>query len=419
MANPTESDALVARFRQPDLGRVVVRLVARLRRGKPLQGRLGISAPNESERRAIAGLCGCSLGSSQAIAVDLDALSILATRDGRFASLDEFVEIVHGRPIASEIADRQKRRLAWSELWQHACQRAHGAPHLERWLENARTRSWIRKLAAGDLQQSQTLLESMFKVIEHLPASPPLLLAQLAAEICGDSHALDRDTSLGRLTMRALAARANRPRPRAASEIRALWASAGVVLDELSSTVLVLNLRASAETPLGDVLNRLQIAGEPGRLTFRQLLGQSPCEFLIDNREVYVCENPAVVAAAANRWGADCRPLVCVEGQPNLAADRLLHLFVMQGISLRYHGDFDWGGIRIAARLWHRFRFIPWRFTCDDYLRSPVGRTLTGRPANAPWDQGLTSAMQLAGTAVHEEAVVGELVTDLCRRPKP
>jgi hypothetical protein len=60
----------------------------------------------------------------------------------------------------------------------------------------------------------------MFKVIEHLPASSPLLLAQLAAEICGDSHALDRDPSLGRLTMRALAARANRPRPRAAGEIR-------------------------------------------------------------------------------------------------------------------------------------------------------------------------------------------------------
>ena len=186
-----------------------------------------------------------------------------------------------------------------------------------------------------------------------------------------------------------------------------LWAA--IVLDEPPATVLAQPARA-AGTPLRCAIARRRRT----RLTFRQLLGDSPCTYCVaECPEVFVCENPAVLAAAANRWGAVSRPLVCVEGQPNLAADRLLHMLVDRGIALRYHGDFDWGGIRIAARLWEKFGFTPWRFNCDDYLLAPLGRSLSGKPVVAPWDEQLAPAMLRAGTVVHEEAVMDALLSDL------
>ncbi len=294
------------------------------------------------------------------------------------------------------------------------CARFCGGPDFDRWFAEPRIKTWIRRLARNDLEQCRLLLTRLLEVLERIPLKVPMSLTQLAAETCGDSHALDRDSSLGRLIARALAALQSQSPARSAAEIRTLWANVGVVLDELSATVLVLNLSALPGSALGDMLYALRQAGEPARLTFRQLRGNAPCDFDVAGAsEVFVCENPAVVAAAADRWGADSRPLICVEGQPNLAAERLLQMLVERGVSLRYHGDFDWGGIRIAAHLWKRFRFTPWRFTCDDYVQAPPGRTLSGQPIATPWDDRLGLAMQAAAVIVHEEALLEQLLADL------
>jgi uncharacterized protein (TIGR02679 family) len=73
-------------------------------------------------------------------------------------------------------------------------------------------------------------------------------------------------------------------------------------------------------------------AAEPYRLTTRQLLREPPR--LASSATVYVCENPTVVAAAANRLGAACAPLVCLEGQPRTAARVLLGLLAGAGARL-------------------------------------------------------------------------------------
>jgi uncharacterized protein (TIGR02679 family) len=155
-------------------------------------------------------------------------------------------------------------------------------------------------------------------------------------------------------------------------------------------------------------------AGEPVRLTLRQLAGW---DFAIPLLRVRVCENPVVVAAAADRWGADCPPLVCLGGFPNHAVLTLLSRLAHQGAELLYHGDFDWDGLKIANRLLETVPFRPWRFTAADYraaLRTQ-GETakLRARPVDAAWDPRLAPAMAEAGVAVEEEAVLGELLADL------
>ena len=45
----------------------------------------------------------------------------------------------------------------------------------------------------------------------------------------------------------------------------------------------------------------------------------------------------------------------------------LLRMLAEAGCELRYHGDFDWGGIRIGNVIFGRLRARPWRFDTADY----------------------------------------------------
>ena len=65
---------------------------------------------------------------------------------------------------------------------------------------------------------------------------------------------------------------------------------------------------------------------------------------------VLVCENPAVLEAAAQSCGGSVA-VVCTSGMPSLVAMDLLRRLAGAGALLRYHGDFDWPGIAIANRL--------------------------------------------------------------------
>ncbi|MCZ7416349.1 DUF2399 domain-containing protein [Streptomyces sp. WMMC897] len=88
---------------------------------------------------------------------------------------------------------------------------------------------------------------------------------------------------------------------------------------------------------------------------------------------------------------------------------------------MRYHGDFDWGGLRIAGALRRRVPWEPWRYTASDY-RAVVGAgvglvrgwsRLSGPAAESPWDEGLAVALAEHGVRVEEEAVLPDLLSDL------
>ncbi|WP_332328090.1 DUF2399 domain-containing protein [Streptomyces sp. WMMC897] len=99
----------------------------------------------------------------------------------------------------------------------------------------------------------------------------------------------------------------------------------------------------------------------------------------------------------------------------------LLRRLVAGGATLRYHGDFDWGGLRIAGALRRRVPWEPWRYTASDY-RAVVGAgvglvrgwsRLSGPAAESPWDEGLAVALAEHGVRVEEEAVLPDLLSDL------
>ena len=257
----------------------------------------------------------------------------------------------------------------------------------------------LRVLCQRDHAVGERLVAELARVLAELG---DVWVGELAARALGDSHALDRETLLFRLMARLVAL------PDAHAQ--EVWAAYGVALDSVSSSVLVLNVHFSGESVAGG-LNAFSDAGEPCRVLLRHLRRVAPETGPV----VYVCENPAVLEAAAERVGVACPPVICTEGQPSLACQRVLRALSDAGARVRYHGDFDWGGVRIANVV---RRLVPameaWRFGSEAYeALSEGGLALKGTPVEAGWDGTLSASMMRRGLAFHEEQVLADLIMDL------
>ena len=196
-----------------------------------------------------------------------------------------------------------------------------------------------------------------------------------------------------------------------AERARDTWAKAGVLVNQLARPALYLNLPVRSANGNGGR------AGEPSYLSLRSLL-RSPPPWDVAGRRVFVCENPNLVAIAADRWGHDCAPMVCIDGMPGAAQRTLLAQLALAEARLCYHGDFDWPGLRIGNHVMREHNAVPWRFNAADYLAAV--RTATGLAqrldegtVEACWDDGLAAAMRDQGIAVAEEAVAAALLADL------
>ncbi|WP_327066921.1 TIGR02679 family protein [Kitasatospora sp. NBC_01302] len=405
----------------PETAWLVERVRERLAAGRPLDTAVVLAAASVEQRRAVELLLGRRLRAGRSLSVplaDVDRVlrESLACPDGLAAA----VVLLTG-----PVADRRAEALASAEAWRAAfvpLDAACDRPDLAPWRARVESTGLLKRIAAGDPSVAGRLADQAARVLaeltaDELSAGPgaALTLPVLAARCLGDAHALDEGRPLASLVWSAVKALAGLSDEEAggAEGRRAGWAAVGVATDELSSRVLTLGLPGSTHGTTGRILAAAREGGEPCVLTLRQLaagVGAVP-------ESVRVCENPAVVAAAAASLGADCPPLVCVEGNVSLAARTLLGRLAERGSRLAYHGDFDWGGVRIAAGLLRLPGAVPWRYDHAAYLAAVergLGAPLTtGTPAPTLWDPALREAIEAHGVRVEEELVLGELLADL------
>jgi len=394
-----------------ELAWLVQRARRRLSRGSG-GGSVTLPQATPAQRDAVERLLGRRAARGGSLTVRLEDLESLLRDAGICDSLTEAVESLTG-PLVDARAQRQEKDATWAGVF------GAGDPGRSRpWLEDLRATGVLRRLSRNDPVIASGLLRQALEIERRLPARG-LPLAELAAAVTGDSHALDPGTPLGTIGVRIAAAKGSADAWASAEAWRDAWASAGVLCDELSAPVLTLNLRGDGRTLTDRALCLHAAAGEPYRVTTRQLLREPPM-FAVATAatSVYVCENPTVVAAAACRLGATGAPLICIEGQPRTAARVLLGLLTVAGFRLVYHGDFDWAGVQIANVVMRRHGAVPWRFSSADYRTARGGRPLHGDPVAAAWDRDLQPAMLEMGRAVHEEEVLDVLLGDLAGIPR-
>jgi uncharacterized protein (TIGR02679 family) len=345
---------------------------------------------------------------ASSIQVDVAAIDAAMSNAGIAPSLKTALEHLDG-PIAHLPTVRAETAARWAAVAGVARHRG-----LARVLQSPAGLGLLKRLARQDAEAAARLRDRADLVLQRLPA-PGQPRAQLAAEALGDAHALDNGEPAATLVLavlrQAVPPGEDGAAPDAAEEEdrRTLWARAGVLVNELARPALVLNL------PLAGGGYLAGAAGEPAFASLRQLM-RSPPRLAVAGRTIYVCENPNLVAIAADRLGPSCAPLVCTDGMPAAAQRTLLAQLAQAGARLLYHGDFDWPGLRIANLVIGSFGAQPWRFGAADYTAATgiaSGQALTGSTVAAAWDAALAPAMQRHGLAIAEEAVAAALLPDL------
>jgi Protein of unknown function C-terminus (DUF2399)/Protein of unknown function N-terminus (DUF3323) len=451
----------VERYRGPEYRRLLAAARRSLERtGGVLDGRISVADPDDAERKAIIGITGVhqSAGTKR-LTVLLEALDAAVSRGTGYGLVPLLTELggpLRNRPAAAaSLATSRAELVALAE----ASPLCLSYDWYRQWLGELRQDGTLTRLAT---QGDAGLLGQAVRVLEFLDGRPvggglagaapagagpagagpaaagpagagpagtgsagagpagtgpagagPIALPALAAQITGDTKALNHGTGLSTLVLRALALQAGVARPGSAAERRDLWDRAGVLVDDLASRVLVLNLPAEGDG-LGEWLAGAARHGTPFQITLHQLAAH-PIQ--VACLRIFVCENPAVLRRACAELGAACPPLVCTEGRPSTAFHRLIAVAIDAGAELWYHGDFDWPGVAIAADLVARYRARPWRMDARDYeaavKANGVGVDLSGEPGPTPWDPALREAMSLGGHAVYEETVADQLLADL------
>ncbi|UQU62530.1 TIGR02679 domain-containing protein [Couchioplanes caeruleus] len=256
-----------------------------------------------------------------------------------------------GGPLVDRVAARADADAAARALLDAAYQQLADAGIPANVVALARERRWLDRAATPVPGRADNLV----RLWKALPGGDRPL-PELANQLFTDPHALDRDTELGRVAARLLAAIAD-PHDAAAAAgsaltadlWRSVWAQHGVLCDEVSSTVLVLNLRLTGPSAAAAIANAAADCGEPVWLTVRSLHGTwAPAEQQVTIR---VCENPAIVEAAANRYGRNGLPLICIYGRPSAAAWMLLRGLAAADTRLLVTADRDNAGRQFLTEL--------------------------------------------------------------------
>jgi uncharacterized protein (TIGR02679 family) len=410
----SDDGVALARLRRilggPDTAWLLSRLRTRLEQKGSLVGTVTKQSATTAERVAASRLVGRPIRAGSSATVSLDTLDAKLRQGAWPAGLESAVIALTG-PVVGPVA-RRAERAAWLEASDVLRQVMNVHPQVSGWVDHAERTGMLKRVASTPAE-ANGLAAQLLGLAHALPAEGEVL-GVLAARLFEDAHALDSKTRLGGLAVGLAAAIGRVPFQPGAHARRAAWSSCGVVVDDLSSTVIALGLPGGTTSPTARALAALSQSGQPVVLTYRQLavddIGTCP-------QDIWVCENPAVVASAADRYGTAAAPLVCVNGQPGAAVVRLLDQLVEGGSTLRYHGDFDAGGLAIARTLARRVPWVPWRFDESHYRAACAAAgalpKFTGTVGATPWDAGLATAMEELGFRVEEESVLHDLLADL------
>lgn len=401
-------------FRQtPGFHRLLVGLKEKYRSLGTVGGKIYLPNLNPLERSALTGLLRRDFHRQKDAVVKVSEIAAALDRTRFFeVNLEEVVRGYWGDEILPKKEERrlydEQRRGFFTSVME-----GFSSPAAVKWLTETleKKENAYKALVTRFSQDPEGLrrdLAAVGRALAELPylTGKKIQLALFASKITADPHFFDREKPAGQLLLYALMYIFNERKPETVFAEAELLYKAGLYNTEITNyTVcrgLLGYLPGGQAHPgwLGFYRN-----GETLQVSLENLSRLE--EVKSPGGKVFVMENPTIFSALADRWEEirsrigrrqvkeileqrsvdksqendfpPTLPMVCTNGQVNLATLVLLDLLVKSGSTLYYSGDFDPEGLLIADKLKAKYGegLILWHYTKEDYRRTVSGQRLS------------------------------------------
>jgi uncharacterized protein (TIGR02679 family) len=221
-------------------------------------------------------------------------------------------------------------------------------------------------------------VELLLAALARLPG-PYVRLPVFARQLCGDPHALDSSTPVGKLLLDALKVLSDQEQGRGKSAVEAdnerLYAF-GLLRDDILNFVTCSGLAGATDAGQAQEVLYLRQAWQEGAVLNVPLRELLKCQLLYGAKRgggpVFIVENSGVFSSLVDSFvqQTGCLPpLLCTHGQFKLASWAAVERLVAAGCSIWYSGDCDPEGLVIAQKLAERYptQVNLWRYTLADY----------------------------------------------------
>lgn len=196
----TVNDAQIRKLLGGDqLKRLVERLQNRMSRGQALAGKIQLSRATPNERAAIDQLMGRLPTQGSSLTIDLDKLAATLAHAKACEHLEEAVVAICG-PITDERSLSLSCEEKWERFWGTSRSRVECNLAASRWIDSLKGSGLLKRISGRDLHVAKALLSQAASIVEQVPY-PAVRLAELAASVTGNSHALDRGQPLAALVI--------------------------------------------------------------------------------------------------------------------------------------------------------------------------------------------------------------------------
>lgn len=393
-------------------------------------GRIKIKSASEEEKRAIGNFLGRKYWDGDVEFDFADFEKALQETKFREVPLIVLLEGYFGEKLVTNQNQRERKEQERAEFWNHITasleEKGEGALAALRWvlrMQETKQHGYgvVMGLWKSNGEAAEILVHNVCEALAMVfgEKGEGIPLAVLAARTTGNPHYFDRGQNAALLLLHGVCVWEDRELPRDAPGVQRVYRDAGIITDEVASTVVVRQLHLWKKGRQYEVLEALNRVKEPGILSLANLADAEKA--WAEGGRAYVVENEMVFSYLEKHFQVAPVTLLCTSGQPSCAAQRLIKLLCENNIEIYYSGDMDPEGLGIADRLWRKYpqNIHIWRMDGQDYLDGLSEETIEAWRLNKM--QGIendelketAARIRKVGRAAYQENILEKLVQDI------
>jgi uncharacterized protein (TIGR02679 family) len=393
-------------------------------------GKIKIKSATEEEKKALGSILGRRYWEEDIEFLFSDFEKALKETRFRDVPLTVLLEGYFGETLITNQEKRAREEQQKEAFWNRIIEWLEG-----RGAEALSTLEWVRAMA-GQKQYGYTVVMGHWKnsaagaetLVQNVCEACIMLgevkeegipLAVLAAKITGNPHYFDRGQNGAALLLQAVCLAADKEVPADAAGLHQIYREAGIVTDEIASTVAFFGLHMRKKGQNCEILEAFCRARESGILSLANLAGAEAA--WAEAGCAYVVENEMVFSYLVNCFKETEVTILCTSGQLSGAAQRLIRMLCENGTKIYYSGDMDPEGIGIAEGLWKKYpqNIHIWRMAHQDYYDALSEEGIEGwrmkklQNISHPVLRETSYDIQKTGKASYQENLLEKLAQDI------